>query len=222
MRDVTSTSTGDQPTVATDGREIGERAKATRRKLLNATRKLLARDGLSDMRLVDITRDVDASPATFYQYFADIDTAILALANELVADSHVVLEHLAEPWSSPNDAPKATAFVRAYIDYWDTNGAVLRVRNLKAEEGEPEFRRVRSAQQLPLIQAIAAMVEANVDAGQVAEDTDAIATAAAVLAMLERLTSYRDELSHRGTTPDRLEATLSHIAFQIVTGHVGV
>ncbi len=210
------------PPVATDGREIGERAKATRRKLLDATRVLLTRHGFSDVRLVDITREIGASPATFYQYFTDIDDALLALSNEVTENSGALIELLEAPWAEPADYERAVAFIDAYIAYWADNRAVLRVRNLKAEEGNADFRRARSAAQLPLMQAISTKVENNMAAGRISADLDTQATAAAVLAMLERLTAYRAELSARGTGGAALETTLSRIVFQLVTGHSNV
>lgn len=207
------------PPVATDGREIGERAQATRRRLLDATRVLLTRDGLSDIRLVDITREVGASPATFYQYFTDIDDALIALSNEVTNNSGALIELLDDPWEDPSDLVRATAFVDAYIAYWADNRAVLRVRNLKAEEGHADFRRARSSAQLPLMQALSTKVEHSMKAGRISSALDSQATAAAVLAMLERLTAYRAELSARGTGAQALETTLSRIVFQLVTGH---
>ncbi|MFM8946757.1 MAG: hypothetical protein ACKOJC_08645 [Actinomycetota bacterium] len=44
--------------LAADGRVIGSRAQATRRRLLDATAKLLREQGILDLRVVDITREV--------------------------------------------------------------------------------------------------------------------------------------------------------------------
>ncbi len=66
--------------LAADGRVIGSRAKATRLRLLDATAKLLRSHGVLELKVVDITREAGTSPATFYQYFADVDTVLLALA----------------------------------------------------------------------------------------------------------------------------------------------
>lgn len=71
---------------AADGRVIGSRALATRRKLLDATAKLLQEQGILDLRVVDISRHIGSSPATFYQYFNDVDEAILELSKEATED----------------------------------------------------------------------------------------------------------------------------------------
>ncbi|MSZ89065.1 MAG: TetR family transcriptional regulator, partial [Actinobacteria bacterium] len=69
---------------ATDGRVIGRRAIQTRRRILDTTAALLKEHGALDLKVTDVAREVGASPATFYQYFADVEDAILALATDLV------------------------------------------------------------------------------------------------------------------------------------------
>jgi len=68
--------------VAVDGRPLGRRAQQTRRQLLDATRALLELHGVRDLRVVEIARKVGTSPATFYQYFRDVEDAVLVLAAE--------------------------------------------------------------------------------------------------------------------------------------------
>lgn len=203
--------------VATDGRTIGPRAMATRRRLLDATAKLLERDGLFDVRLVDITQEVGASPATFYQYFTDIDDALLALSDDVMDGKAALVDLLAVPWT-PDDEDRVREFVHEYVAYWDRFGPVLRARNLKAEEGDDRFREKRRETQVPLLNALAKMVRASAKDGRLSPDIDPVATAAAMLAMLERLVSYRQNLELRGTSAKATEATLARILFQTVTG----
>ncbi len=206
-----------EPAIATDGRTIGPRARATRRRLLDATARLLERDGLFDVRLVDITQDVGASPATFYQYFTDIDDALLALSDDVVEASAELVSLLANAWT-PDDEDQVRDFVGHYVAYWDEHGPVLRARNLKAEEGDERFREKRRETQVPMLRSLAAMVRASAKAGRLSTDIDPVATAAAMLAMLERLVSYRQGLELRGTSAKATEATLARILFQTVTG----
>src|SRR5919198_2227822 len=94
--------------VATDGRELGKRAQQTRRKLLDATQELLETRSIRDMRVVDIARAVGASPATFYQYFADVESAVLVLAEEVADELDPIAHLLDEPWrgrKGPDVAP---------------------------------------------------------------------------------------------------------------------
>ena len=207
-----------KPTVATDGREIGERAMATRHRLLDATRSLLAREGLYELKLVDITREIGASPATFYQYFTDIDDALLCLCDAVEDASKNLVGLLEGPWTSVDDFSQAEEFVRAYMKYWDEHRPVLRVRNLKAEEGDKVFRNKRRGTQVPMLKSLSALVKPNIDAGRLPADTDVVATSAAMLAMLDRLTYYSDGLSSRGTGQAELSDTMTRILFHSVTG----
>ena len=208
----------DGGTVATDGRTIGARALATRRRLLDATKQLLERDGVLGLRLVDVTREIGSSPASFYQYFTDIDDALLVLSDEVVDSTRELAALLDEPWTTIGDYDRARAFVAAYVHYWDEHGAVLRARNLKAEEGDARFRVKRTESQLLIMDAMGALVAESVTAGRLSTEIDSIAASAAMLAMLERLTSYRRELEHRGTTSEALNHTLARILFRTVSG----
>jgi AcrR family transcriptional regulator len=203
---------------AADGRIIGSRAQATRKRLVDATLKLLKRQGVLELKVVDITRDAGTSPATFYQYFADVDGVLLALAETVGEREQVLVPLLTTGWDGDDSLASARAFVDGYMGYWHDNAAALRLRNLKAEEGEREFRRARSRAALPLIDAMAAILEANQREGRIDEDVDPFAAAAAMLAMMERLLAYQKELGRRGTTRDSLRDTLATILHQTLTG----
>ena len=204
--------------LATDGRVIGERATATRQRLLNATSELLRRDGVLDLKVVDITRDAGAAPATFYQYFSDLDAAILALSEAAIDDEAPLVEFLQPPWSSVNDLPRARAFVEAYAEYWSDHYGVLIVRNLKADGGDVDFRSARSRANLLLLRRMADMVSASQAAERVPASLDPFAAATAMMAMLDRLFSYQTELRRRGTSKSAQRETLTTILFQTLCG----
>ena len=65
-------------------------------------------------------------------------------------------------------------------------------------ESDPAFRKARTAAHLVLMTEMARMVENGQAAGRVDGTLDPVATAAAMLAMLERLLAYRSELQRRG------------------------
>src|SRR5947207_231597 len=125
---------------AIDGRALGWRGARTRRRLLDATAGLLETHGIRDLRVVDIARRVGTSPATFYQYFRDVEDAVLALASEVGESSGPLLEVLAGSWDEDGALDSARALVGGFVAFWDVNRAVLRTRNLAAQEGDPRFR----------------------------------------------------------------------------------
>lgn len=202
-----------------DGRVLGTRAESTRAKLLDATAKLLGQAGVLELRIVDITREVGSSPATFYQYFIDVDAAILALAEQATHDEAPLVSHLSTGWDGPDGLQRAEAFVDAYMSYWDDHNAVLRVRNLKAEEGNAAFREARSKANLLLIQAMSAMVEQAQTQGRLPTQMHPFVTATAMIAMIERLLPYRNEIARRGAPTGSMRDTLAMLLYRSLTGH---
>src|SRR6188508_3393621 len=119
--------------VAIDGRALGRRGALTRRRLLQATADLLETGGVRDLRVVDIARAVGTSPATFYQYFRDVEEAVLTLAEEVGEDLAPLRELLDQPWDGDAALESSRAVVSAFLEYWDGHRAVLRTRNLAAQ-----------------------------------------------------------------------------------------
>jgi len=205
--------------VAADGRIIGERALATRRRLLEATESLLERDGVRDLKVVDISREIGAAPATFYQYFADIDAAILALADEAAKDAKELIELIDPAWSKPEDISKARAFLDAYVAHWRARHAALRIANLRADEGDERFRKSRVKAYLVLLDRMIDVVATAQQAGRIDKSLDAYTIGVSTQAMLERLMSY--ETSPRVKhARQRLDIdSVARMLFQALTGY---
>src|ERR687897_43239 len=72
---------------ASDGRVPGRRGRATRRRLLDQTAAMLRERPYRDVTVIEIARAAGTSPATFYQYFADVEAAVLVLAEETARDA---------------------------------------------------------------------------------------------------------------------------------------
>ena len=202
------------PSVALDGRALGRRGARTRRRLLDATGALLETRGLRDLRVVDIARSAGTSPATFYQYFRAVEDAVLVLAEEAAEDLGAVIARLDEPWSDES----SHRMVMAFVDAWAEHRAVLRTRNLAAQEGDQRFRAVRNAVLRPITEALATKVAEAQRAGRVDADLSAIAAASAMVAMTERVAAFHREIEELGVTPDALVATTARIIDQTVTG----
>lgn len=201
-----------------DGRVLGSRAEGTRNRLLEATSKLLAEQGVLELKIVDITREVGSSPATFYQYFIDVDAALLALAEMATADEQPLVSHLASGWDDADGLARAGQFVDAYTKFWDDHNAVLRVRNLKAEEGDVAFREARSKANLLLIQSMMKMVEQAQAADRLPVLMHPFVTATAMIAIIERLLPYRNEIARRGAPAEALRDTVAVLLHRSLTG----
>jgi AcrR family transcriptional regulator len=205
-------------TLAIDGRPLGRRAQQTRRRLLDATYDLLDSHGIRDVRVVEVARRVGTSPATFYQYFRDVDEAVLVLADELASEIAPIAALLDEPWNGKGGMESARALVDRYFRYWDAHRAVMRVRNLAADEGDPRFRDVRNRTLGQVTDRIARNVAENQKAGRVSPEITPYPAAAAMVSMLERMASYHFDLEPRGVTRADLVETTARILHHTVTG----
>ena len=185
------------PILALDGRPVGKRGAETRRRLLESTRSLLETHGVRDLRVVDIARAVGTSPATFYQYFRDVEDAVLVLASD-VGDGLEPLAHLLdEPWVGELGLDHARRLVDGFVTYWDQYRAVLRTRNLAAQEGDARFREVRNRTLGVFTQRIASKVADAQAAGRVDPEISPAAAGAALVALIERMAAFQDRKSTR-------------------------
>jgi len=200
------------------GRALGPRALQTRQRLLEATAALLDQRSLREISVVEIARKVGTSPATFYQYFKDVDEATLALAEEAAEEMPGVVELIAGPWRGRRGLDTARAVVDAFVRHWDAHRAVLRVRNLASEEGDRRFQRARRRAIVPVLEELAARVREGQEDGRIAEALHPYAAAAALASILERLAAYHVELEYFGVTRDHLVETCARIFHQVVTG----
>jgi len=205
--------TAAENSVALDGRALGKRGAATRRKLLDATAEQLESNGLRDLRVVDIARAVGTSPATFYQYFRDVEEAVLALAEAVGEQTAPLVELLDPPWRGDAGLESARRLVDGFLLYWDDHRAILRTRNLAAQEGDQRFRDVRNASLQPITQGVSRQVaEHRVDG------IAPYAAAAALVAMMERMAAFHVDLEPYGATRAEVVETTARIMFRTVAG----
>jgi AcrR family transcriptional regulator len=216
-----TTATDAASAVALDGRPLGKRGAATRGRLLESTARLLESHGVRDLRVVDIAREVGTSPATFYQYFRDVEEAVLALTAVVGEELAPVDELLRRPWTGTSGLDTAREMVDAFIRYWDANRAVLRTRNLAAQEGDQRFRQVRNNSLRPLTEHLANAVAESQAAGRVSSEIAPMAAAAALVALLERMAAFHRDLETLGVTRADVVETTARIVHQTVTGGKG-
>ena len=141
----TAEPTDDEPDLiaTTDGRVPGRRGRATRQRLLECTAELLVATPWRSIKVIDIARQAGTSPATFYQYFENVEAAITVLAEELVEGAGVLAEMVDGDWSEAGSWDTAVAVVEGFMDYWERNRAVFRVVELTTVEGDLRFQGLR-------------------------------------------------------------------------------
>src|SRR6187549_1298769 len=121
---------------AADGRVPGRRGLATRQRLLDQTAVMLTTTSYRDLKVVDIARGAGTSPATFYQYFPDVEAAILVLGEE-VAHEGMALSELVRSsnWKGKAGFASSQALVDAFLEFWEKHRSLLRVVDLATLEG---------------------------------------------------------------------------------------
>src|SRR5262245_2053075 len=209
------------PNLALDGRPLGKRGAQTRRRLLDATATLLENHGIRDLRVVDIARAVGTSPATFYQYFRDVEEAVLALAAEVGDEVAHLTRLLDERWDGDDGLKAARSLVDGFVTYWDRHRAVLRTRNLAAQEGDARFREVRNATLIEFTMRFDAKIAEARAAGAVPAQISPPAAAAALVALIERMAAFHKDLEPMGISRADLVETTARIIHQTVVGAGG-
>jgi AcrR family transcriptional regulator len=131
------------PLATTNGRVPGQRGRETRQRLLDATVELLTTTSWRSVTVTDIARRARTSPATFYQYFGNVEEAVRVLAEGVVDQAAQFSELAGGDWSPSNSWHKALTFTEGFLAYWEDNRAVFRVIDLANEEGDAQLHGIR-------------------------------------------------------------------------------
>jgi AcrR family transcriptional regulator len=117
--------------------------------------------------VIDIAKAAGTSPATFYQYFENVEQVILVLAEELVEGAGALADLVEGDWSDPVGWDTAQGVVDGFNAYWERNRAVFRVVELATEEGDLRFQGLRVRALNAVTVSIAkAITLARADAGR--------------------------------------------------------
>lgn len=199
------------------GRPLGARALEKRRRILAATRELLAQRRLREVRVADIARALDASPATFYQYFADVEDVVLELAREANADLTPLFALFDGHWRGADGRERSRAVVEFFMRYWDRHGPILRIRNLAADEGDERFMNLRGSAMRPVIEAMSGLMQ-RTGAERRRPDVEPHSAALAMSCILDRTAAYQREMEGVGVSQDELVTTNAAILLRTLTG----
>ena len=92
------------------------------------------------------------------------------------------------------------------------------VRNLEADKGDPRFQAARRDALSPVLNRLAAIIEEGQKAGRVAETIHPHVAAAAMMAILERLSAHhRDMRTFKASREDIIE-TCAQLIYQTLGG----
>jgi AcrR family transcriptional regulator len=163
------------------GQAMGRKGTETRERLIRATTELLEKRPLRDVVVSDIAILAGTSSSSFYIYFADVTSAALAAAQgveQITPDMEAVL---GSAWTPADAQDKASALVESYVSFSSQHHAILRIRNLSADEGDKRFEDVRHR----AVSRIHDLLESRIVAAR--NGLDPSSGASAVLALMERI-----------------------------------
>jgi AcrR family transcriptional regulator len=204
-----------QPKENQSGQRMGAKGLKTRRRLIDATVDLLNGIPIRDIKVVDIAARAKTASATFYLYFDSVIEVVCAASAELVQSTPQIMALFDSEWTQDNSMEKAISLVRLYIAFWDGHRALLRTRNLAAEEGDVRFVQVREDSVRPLLVALADRIVAAQQAGRTPSFAPAAAMSGTIMMMLERLGALMDV--HRARSDVTLEGMIAACAQQVAT-----
>ncbi|MET8821699.1 TetR family transcriptional regulator [Streptomyces rochei] len=202
-----------------DGRVAGRRGQATRQKLLDCLSDMLSSSPYRDVKVIDVARKAGTSPATFYQYFPDVEGAVLELADHMAAESSALAELTAgRSWAGKAGWQTAQELVDGFLDFWKKNDAILRVVDLGAAEGDKRFSKIRMKVLNSVNSSLTESVAELQAKGKVDKDVNPAAIAGSLVVMLAAAASHQKGFSSWGVKQGELKPSLALLTYLGVTG----
>jgi AcrR family transcriptional regulator len=211
---------GVDDTRASDGRIPGRRGLATRARLLDCTAALLERMSYREIKVIDIAREAKTSPATFYQYFPDIESAVLALAEATNLDTAPLSDLVrGRTWRGAQGYDVALSLIDALLEFWESHRAILRVVDLLVAEGDLRFQGIRSRLLNDLAVAMSEVIaDTQGSAVRRIPSQKRMATAGVLVAMLANVTAHRFTYEFWGIPTADLRGSMADIVYTSLTG----
>lgn len=202
-----------------DGRVAGRRGQATRQKLLDCLSEMLSSSPYRDVKVIDVARKAGTSPATFYQYFPDVEGAVLEIADSMAAESAELTELLAgRTWTGKAGWQTAQDLVDGFLDFYRRHDAILRVVDLAAAEGDKRFNKLR----MKILNAVnGSLSEAITDLkskGRVDKDVNPAAIAGSLVTMLASVAAHQKGFTAWGVKQAEIKPNLALLIYLGVTG----
>ncbi|MEU6340153.1 MULTISPECIES: TetR/AcrR family transcriptional regulator [unclassified Streptomyces] len=202
-----------------DGRVAGRRGQATRQKLLDCLSEMLSTSPYRDVKVIDVARMAGTSPATFYQYFPDVEGAVLELAEEMAKEGAALTDLVAgRSWAGKAGATAAEELVEGFLSFWRKHDAILRVVDLGAAEGDKRFYKLRMKILNPLTNSLSDSVKELQSKGRVDKDITPAAVAGSLVAMLAAVAAHQKGFQSWGVKQAELKPNLALLVHLGVTG----
>jgi AcrR family transcriptional regulator len=177
---------------------------------------MLERGGYRDLKIVDIAREAGTSPATFYQYFPDVEGALTVLAGQMAEDGRQRLPAsvTGRPWEP------GSAYDSTFFSFWEDHRPLMRVIDLAAAEGNPQIRGMRMGMMNEFARALATVVDGAVAAGDLPAETDSLAVASVVVTLLVNVAIQRYQFEFHNISSTSVDEAVRRMVFTALTGRL--
>jgi AcrR family transcriptional regulator len=174
----------------------------TRQRILEALGAAIQERGLRGIRLADVAEEVGFRPPAFYQYFSDLDEAILALCQE-AGDLLPRFTVDAEWGGNPPNGTRP--FVEQFFRYWDEHRPLLTARHVAIMSGDARFQQAADDAFRPVAEALQAEVKTAQEAGRIDPALHPVALGAVLNLMIDVAAMAAPALSSYWDSPDATE-----------------
>jgi AcrR family transcriptional regulator len=180
---------------------------------------MLTTTSYRDVKVIDIAREAGTSPATFYQYFADVEAAILVLAEEMAQQGQHLTAIITDgPWTGAEAFDTSLALVDAFLAFWDDHRPVLRVMDLATDEGDGRFQKIRVRLLNDITNALADVTRASQVGGGLPQALDPMAVAGTLVSMLAHTAAHQYGFEFWGIRTAKLRESMARQVSWGVTG----
>ncbi|MFJ5531713.1 TetR family transcriptional regulator [Streptomyces sp. NPDC093261] len=201
-----------------DGRVAGRRGQATRQKLLDCLSEMLSSSPYRDVKVIDVARKAGTSPATFYQYFPDVEGAVLEIAEQMATEGAGLTRLLeGRSWVGKAGWQTAQELVDGFLEFWRKHDAILRVVDLGAAEGDKRFYKIRMKILNSVTNSLADSIAELQSKGRVDKEVNPAAVAGALVAMLASVASHQKGFTSWGVKQAELRPNLALLVYLGVT-----
>ncbi|MEU4210137.1 TetR family transcriptional regulator [Streptomyces sp. NPDC026206] len=202
-----------------DGRVAGRRGQATRQKLLDCLSEMLSSSPYRDVKVIDVARRAGTSPATFYQYFPDVEGAVLEIAEEMAKEGADLTGLVAgRSWVGKSGWQAAEELVDGFLGFWRKHEAILRVVDLGAAEGDKRFYKIRMKILNAVTNSLTDSVKELQSKNKVDKDVSPAAVAGSLVAMLAAVASHQKGFQSWGVKQAELKPNLALLVHLGITG----
>ncbi|MFF8290970.1 TetR family transcriptional regulator [Streptomyces sp. NPDC016309] len=202
-----------------DGRVAGRRGQATRQKLLDCLSEMLSSSPYRDVKVIDVARKAGTSPATFYQYFPDVEGAVLEIAEEMAKEGAGLTELVSgRNWVGKAAWQTSEELVEGFLDFWRKNDAILRVIDLGAAEGDKRFYKIRMKILNSVTNSLTDAVKELQAKNKVDKDVNPAAMAGSLVAMLAAVAGHQKGFQAWGVKQAELKPHLALLVHLGITG----